>query len=90
MPSRQFSWRELVIRANPEHNRESRYVIEYEFSAPARRSGDERVHEGDRRVFRGLYEQRGAYAPETVVTGGLTWGGIPIDWNGQPLTWGDE
>lgn len=62
--TREFSWRDLVIRANPDHVRDSRYVVEYEFSVAGNRAGDERTHEGNRRVFRANYDVRGAYAPE--------------------------
>jgi hypothetical protein len=89
----QFSWLDLVRRADPDHARESRYVIEYEFTAPtggvgAKHSG--RTHERGLRVFRGNYDERGPYAAETSSDNGLTWGSIPINWNGEELTWGDD
>lgn len=86
--TRDYSWTDLVLRANPDHYRESRFVVEYEFTALGR-GGDERTHESGKRVFRGYYQTRGAYVPDTVGTFDLTWGGIPIMWDGDPLTWGD-
>lgn len=78
------------MRSNPNHVRESRFVIEYEFSVAGDRPGDPRTHEGGRRVFRANYDTRGAYAPETVDPDGLTWGGRPLIWGGDDLTWGDD
>lgn len=43
-------------------------------AAPTKRVGDERTHEGARRVFRGNYDVRGPYGVETTSTNSLTWG----------------
>lgn len=64
-------------------------VDEYEFTAPQTPNLDERTHSGGRRIFKGEYGRRGAYAPEAVGADDLTWNGIPIDWNGEPLQWDD-
>lgn len=85
----EYSWLDMIRRADPDHSRESRFCIEYEFTAPER-GGDKRTHEGGKRVFRGYYDIRGAYTPETPGTYDLTWGGLSINWNGEPLTWGDD
>jgi hypothetical protein len=60
--TRTTDWRSIVIACDPDWPRDSRYVIEYEFSAAA--PGDETTHEGTMRVFRGYYDLRGPYAPE--------------------------
>ena len=62
--TREFSWRELVIRANPDHVRDSRYMVEYEFSVAGNRDGNPETHREGKRVFRANYDVRGAYAPE--------------------------
>jgi hypothetical protein len=85
--TRDFSWRDLVIRANPDHVRDSRYMTEYEFTAWP--GGDPRYHEGNKRVFKANYDERGAYAAETASSTGITWGTIPIEWDGEELVWGD-
>lgn len=85
----ELSWLELVLRANPDHVRESRFAIEYEFTAPSKTHGDERTHDGQSRVFRGNYDVRGPYAPETISAGGLTWNGIPLVFSDDNLTWGE-
>ena len=86
MSTRETDWRSLVVQADPEHNRTSRYVREYEFTS-AGRSGPDRTHEDGLRVFYGNYDVRGPYAPEVIATGGLTWHGIPLVWHDEPLTW---
>lgn len=85
---RDVSWLSLVQRADPDHARKARHVIEYEFTAYGR--GDERTHEGGMRVFRGNYDQRGPYAPQDSVAGGLTWNGVQITFGDDDLTWGDD
>lgn len=89
MSTRVFSWMDLVIRSNPEHVRESRFAIEYEFTAPSGR-GDPKTHEDGRRVFRANYDVRGAYGPSVASNNGLTWNGQSITWNDSELTWGDD
>lgn len=87
------SWLDIINRADPEHNRNKRYMIEYEFSAPGGGLGkrnSELTHEGGMRVFRGNYDERGPYAPEPAVDGGLTWGGVQLIWGGDELTWGED
>jgi hypothetical protein len=83
------SWTDIVRQADPDWDKTSRMQVEYEF--PSRvQSGDERTHEGGRRVFRGAQATRGPYATEAAGDSGLVWGGVPMDWNGQPLVWGEE
>lgn len=55
-------WRSIVLQADPDWNRDRRYVVEYEFNAPS--SGNEQTHEGGKRVFRGNYDSRGPYAED--------------------------
>lgn len=89
----QFSWLSVIQKADPEHARNKRYVVEYEFSAPGGGYGlvnGFQTHENGMRVFRGNYDERGPYAPETVGDGGLTWGGVQIIWGGDELTWGED
>lgn len=57
---RETTWRDLVIQADPDHVRDSRIVIEYEFSSPGGRGRPE-THERGFRVFRGDYKRRGPY-----------------------------
>jgi hypothetical protein len=52
-------FRSLVIKSDPDWPRDKRYVVEYEF--PAHGGGDDRTHEGQMRVFKGFYDQRGPY-----------------------------
>lgn len=59
---RRTAWLTEVLQADPEHSREKRNHIEYEFSAPG--GGSRKTHENGKRVFRGNYDQRGPYAPE--------------------------
>lgn len=96
--SRTADFRTLVVRADPNHARSSLRVAEYEFSAPSRRaaipahpdSDDTTEYSRGARVFYGNYQQRGAYAPQPDVEGGILWNGNQITWNGVPLTWGDD
>lgn len=87
----QFSWRELVLRGNPDHERESLDPVEYEFSSPGgtpRVHGD-RTHDGGMRVFRaGNYRTRGAYSTAPASAYGLSWGNVALEWDGEELTWG--
>ena len=85
--SRETTWRNLCVQADPEFNRTSRLVIEYEFSAPGGKIGNERTHEAGRRIFLGDYQTRGPYTPVVVGDNDLTWNGIPINWNGDTLSW---
>lgn len=88
MATRELSWLDIVQRADPDHSRAKRYVIEYEFSS--RERGDERTHENGMRVFRGNYDVRGPYAPQASVSGGMTWNGRQLIWSGNSITWGDD
>lgn len=81
-------WRSLVLEADPDHTRKSRYVIEYEFTSPGG-FGRPETHEGGMRVFRGNYDQRGAYRAETIAGNGLIWGGMLLRFAGNDLVWGD-
>lgn len=54
------TWITLVMQADPEHAREKRNVVEYEFSAKG--GGSEKTHRDGQRVFRGDYGRRGPYA----------------------------
>lgn len=83
--SRQTSWRELCLKADPDFARSARVVTEYEFSM-GRTMGDERVHRNGRRIFEGDYARRGAYTPVTVPADALTDNGVPIMDEGQFLT----
>ena len=83
--SREVSWLSIVQRADPEHSRNKRHVIEYEFTAYS--GGDDRTHEGGRRVFRGNYDERGPYAAVTINNGGLTWGGLRVRFRDADLVW---
>lgn len=85
MATRELSWLDIVQRADPEHLRTKRYVVEYEFSS--RERGDERTHQDGMRVFRGNYDDRGPYAAETVEAEGLTWNGVPLHVSDEPMTW---
>ena len=58
------TWRDLVIRADPDHVRDSRINIEYQFTSVSGRGRPE-THEGGFRVFRGDYKRRGPYKPST-------------------------
>ena len=84
---RETSWHSLCVQADPDFVRKSRIVVEYEFSTPGKTIGDERTHDGGRRIFRGDYQRRGPYVPEVVAEGGMTWRGAPITWNDDDLTW---
>lgn len=64
-PERVTTYRDLVIKSDPDFVRESREVIEYECTTPAGRGvAEDRTHEGGRRVFRAIEAQRGAYADD--------------------------
>jgi hypothetical protein len=85
--SRETTWRALCVQADPDFNRMSRWTVSYEFTAPGgRSSGDERTHEFGKRIFLEDYAHTGPYAPETVVTDGLTFNGIPVTFNDVPVT----
>ncbi len=88
MATRELSWLDIVKRADPEHSRTKRYVVEYEFSS--RERGDEKTHENGMRVFRGNYDERGPYAPSGSVSGGLTWNGQQLIWSGDSLSWDED
>ena len=88
--TRSTTWRDLVVQANPNHTRESRIVREYEFTTAAHRNVADGVHKDGYRVFEGDYQTRGPYAPETVVTGGITFNGIPVTFDGTPLTFDED
>lgn len=62
--TKQTDWRSIVVKADPDWNRDRRYVNEYEFTSrgTASDSAGEKTHEGQRRVFRGYYDRRGPYA----------------------------
>lgn len=77
--TREYSWRDFIVREDPNFVRNSRWTLEYEF-----RRGS------SHREFYAYYDKRGVYAPETVMPGGLMWGGIPINWNEQQLIWEEE
>lgn len=87
--SREISWLDMVVRAEPDHYRISRYVVEYEFTSHGH--GSDYTHENGYRVFRGNYDQRGPYAvdPSDLHPFGLVWNGRPIEWGGENLTWDD-
>ncbi len=88
MATRTFSWLSLL---DSQQLAESRLDIEYEFTSRGPPGmNNMRTHENGMRVFRGKTSERGAYAEDTASASSLTWGGFEIDWNGQPLTWGDE
>ena len=59
MASREFSWHQLVVQADPDWNKDSRIVTEYEFTAKG--IGNPRTHENGYRVFKGDYQTRGPY-----------------------------
>lgn len=46
------SWRDKVVKADPEFVTESQNLPEYEFGPKQ-----------EKRIFKGLYRMRGAYAP---------------------------
>ena len=90
MTVRSTTWRDLVVKANPNHTRESRFVREYEFSAPGGGANlDERTYKDGKRIFEGDYQERGPYVDEVAGADDLIWNGVPISWNGEPLTWDD-
>lgn len=83
--TREIAWRDLCLQADPDFARDSRIVVEYEFSV-GRRLGDERIHRNGRRIFEGDTKKRGPYQPVTVPDGALTEDGTPITVDGQFLT----
>lgn len=83
------SWTEMVRAADPDWEKTSKTHIEYEFPSKIQ-GGDERTHEGGRRVFRGAYADRGPYREVQAGAGQLTWNGQPINWGGQAITWGED
>lgn len=86
----EYSWHELIRRADPDWERNSNVVVEYEFTARGMPRGPNAhlTHEDGKRVFRARYRERGAYGPDTGITNGLTWGGEALTWAGDELTWG--
>lgn len=88
MTTRQISWLSLL---DSQELADSRPPIEYEFTARGNPGiNNTRTHENGMRVFRGKVAERGAYADDPAAEdNGLTWGGIPIIWNGEEITWGD-
>lgn len=88
--SRHTDWRSLVMQVDPDHARSSNTVVEYEFTSKSR-GGDERTHDGQKRIFTGDYRRRGPYTPVATPDHALTWNGVPLSWGGRVLTWtGDE
>lgn len=63
--AREITWRNLVIRADPDFVRKDRVVVEYEFTAPSGRGLDPRFYRDGYRVFWGDYRNRGPYRPQT-------------------------
>jgi hypothetical protein len=58
-------WRSLVVQADPDHTRNSRFVTEYEFTSPGPgQNSDERTFKDGKRIFIGDYQTRGAYASD--------------------------
>lgn len=84
--ARETSLLAMVLQADPEHTRDKRYVVEYEFTASGR-ANDERTHKDGMRVFRGNYDVRGPYRPSASADGGLTWNGQQIVWGSDSLVW---
>ena len=90
--SRSISFHALCVRADPEFVRRSRVVTEYEFTSPGGRSrtGSERTHDGGGlRIFVGDYQERGPYTAVAVGSNDITWNGVPITFDGEPLTFTD-
>lgn len=83
---RTITWLSQVLQANPEHQRESRDVVEYEFGAAstATPSGPtfDRTHKEGKRIFRGDYQQRGLYAGDWVTVASVEYDTFDNDWNG--------
>lgn len=86
----EYSWLDLIRRADPDWERNSNLVIEYEFSSRGAPRGPNTylTHEDGKRVFRARYRERGAYATSDTVAGGMTWGGRQMTWGGAKMTWG--
>lgn len=87
--ARETSLLAMVTQADPEHSRDKRYAVEYEFTASGRAT-DERTHADGMRVFRGNYDVRGPYAPSDSVSGGITWNGQQLIWSGDSLSWDED
>lgn len=68
MTIRHFSWNSIVAQADPDHNRESKYPTEYEFTGQGGR-----MDEGGKRLFKGYFDNRGIYegAWSSVMTATL-------------------
>lgn len=62
--TREISWLSIILAADPDFQRNSRFVTEYEFNVPGAASGNELTHEEGMRVFKGDYTKRGPYAPD--------------------------
>lgn len=63
MAHKETDWRSLVVKADPNWQRDNRHTIEYEFTSHAG-GGDERTHENGRRVFKANYDERGPYSDD--------------------------
>lgn len=61
--TRVTDWRSVVLQSDPEWNQKQHSVVEYEFTSPGRRGGNDLVHRDGMRVFRGDPNKRGAYTP---------------------------
>lgn len=60
------NWRALVLQADPDFVRDSRFVTEYEFSSPSgfRDGTNKEIHQNGLRIFKGDYQKRGPYATD--------------------------
>lgn len=79
--SREYSWRALVVQADPDFMQRSENPVEYEFTGPSGKA---------MRQFRGRYKQRGPYAPVDAADNGLMWNGTQITLGGIPLAWDED
>lgn len=88
----QISWMDLIHRADPDFDRASTHIVEYEFTTLGSATGPNAhlTHQDGYRVFRGNYRARGAYGADGTIVGGLTWGGEQITWGGDEITWGNR
>lgn len=59
---RAIPWLAQVLQADPEHARDSRTVVEYEFTSRGP-GNNEKTHKEGKRIFEGDYQRRGPYAP---------------------------
>ena len=84
---KETTWLSQVLQSDPDHTRNARYVVEYEFSTPGTMVGGELTHENGSRVFRGYYDQRGPYVAQSVPDHGLIWNGQPLVWSTDTLIW---